>query len=120
MKATRAVCCPITDTHYMEGPVLVLGRRLSVGGLGRVGDVDPLGSNVDEDVLATVALFELCPMPLINLAASPGDVTRIEAHRLNLPRPPASWSRGLADGGVCQREDESTADGSRGAILAAP
>jgi hypothetical protein len=80
-KATRPECRPITDTHQMEGSQFLFGRGLQVRALGRLGEVDLLGSNVDQDVLALMEPLEVSSVPLVYLAAGPGHIPRIEAHR---------------------------------------
>ena len=88
-KATRPKCRPITDTHQMEGAQFVFGRGLQVCVLGRFGEVYLLCSNVDQHVLALMEPLEVGPVPFVYLAAGPGHIPRIEAHRRSPYHDPA-------------------------------
>jgi hypothetical protein len=65
----------------MEGAQRALGCGLQVCVLGRLGEVDLLGSNIDQDVLALMKPLEVSSVPFVYLAPGFGDIPMIEAHR---------------------------------------
>ena len=77
----RSVGGPLTHTHQMEGASFAFGRGLPVRALGRLGEVDLLGPNVDQNVLALVAPLEVSPVLFVYLPTGAGYITEIEAHR---------------------------------------
>lgn len=79
-KATRPECRSVTDPQQMKGPHFVLRCGLPVRALGRFGEVNLLGSDVDQDVLALVAPLEVSPVPFVYLSTRSGDLPRIESH----------------------------------------
>ena len=77
--ATRAGRRSLTDADYVERAIPLLGRNLSIRGLGRVGYEDPLCSNVDQNVLTLVMTLEIYPVALIDSATGFGDLQSIES-----------------------------------------
>src|SRR5437762_11595243 len=88
-KATRPERRAITDAHQMEGAHFVLSRRLAVRVFWRLAQVQLLGANVDQDILAWMTALQVGTMPLVHLAAGPGDVPMMETHcghRITTPK----------------------------------
>jgi hypothetical protein len=73
----------------MERARFVCGCGLPVRALGRLGEVDLLGSNVDQDVLALMEPLEVSSVSLVHLATGPDDALGIEAHQLSPYHVPA-------------------------------
>jgi hypothetical protein len=80
-EATRPKRCSLADAYQVEGPLFVLSRSLPVRSLRRVGQEEPFGPGVDQDVFPAVAPLEIGSVPFIYLAPSPDDIPRIETHR---------------------------------------
>jgi len=64
----------------VEGAALRGG--LLVRCLRRLGQEKLFSFDIDEDVAAAVAAFELGTMPLVDFAADPGNFSRVETHHV--------------------------------------
>jgi hypothetical protein len=93
---------------------LVLGRRPLIRVLGRLGEEQFLGSNVNQHVLARVETFILGSVALIHLTPRSGDIPRIEFHDMaNLARSGKGDARALE----CACTDTAAQPGRRVGVL---
>jgi hypothetical protein len=79
-QTTRPERRSITDTYEVEWAALRGG--LLVRCLRRLGQEQLFSFDIDEDVTAAVAAFEIGTMPLVDFAADPSNFSRVEAHHV--------------------------------------